>query len=214
VGRCEPACLGARLARYLLRDYDERQGAIRGLRRERSDRLRSADVDGPRSAVPGNRTQGRGKAGRSRSLTKATGAEARRSDRPAYSPDAVRQGGPFGRLVYEPSPHLRLRPRIRVRHRRPVQVDVSRHNPPGLVNAGPTPRAQPVPRPLVARKLGRLLPLTAPGAGLFLQSRFSRFFSPKPGAGSSALALSKNRPCSRSRRLMSSPRDRLRLRDR
>ena len=102
VGACEPACLGARLARDLLRDHGERQGAVCGLRRERSDRLRSADLVAPRSAVPGDGTQDRGKAGGSRSVTKAAGAEARGSDRPATTrPDTVRQGGPFGRLVYE-----------------------------------------------------------------------------------------------------------------
>ena len=42
VGSRDPARLGAWLARNLLRDHDERQGAIRGLRRQRSTRLRTA----------------------------------------------------------------------------------------------------------------------------------------------------------------------------
>ena len=94
VGGCEPACLGARLARDFLRDHGERRGAVCGLRRERCDRLRRADVVDPRSAVPGDGIQDRGKAGGSRSVTKAAGAEARGSDRRATTrPDAVRQGG-------------------------------------------------------------------------------------------------------------------------
>ena len=67
---------------------------------------------------------------------------------------------------------LRLRPRIRVQLPHPVQVDPPRHNPTRPVHAGPTPRTQPVPRPLVARKLGRLLRLTAPSAGLFVHRGF------------------------------------------
>jgi hypothetical protein len=39
-------------------------------------------------------------------VTKATGAEARRSDRPAYSPRRGKTRRPFGRLVY--SPHRTL----------------------------------------------------------------------------------------------------------
>ena len=65
------------------------EGAVRGLRRERSARIRTADLVAPRSAVPGDGSQGRGKAGRSRSVTKRQG-----QGRPlATRPDAVRQGG-------------------------------------------------------------------------------------------------------------------------
>ena len=65
--------LGTRLARDLLRDHGERQGAVRGLRRERRARIRTADLVAPRSAVPGDGSQGRGKAGRTRSVTKGAG---------------------------------------------------------------------------------------------------------------------------------------------
>ena len=47
VGNRDPARLGAWLARNLLRDHDERQGAICGLRRQRSARLRTADLAPP-----------------------------------------------------------------------------------------------------------------------------------------------------------------------
>ena len=73
VGACKPAPLGARLARDLLRDHGERQGAVCGLRRERRDRLRTAHLVAPRSAVAGAGTQDRGKAGRSRSVTREAG---------------------------------------------------------------------------------------------------------------------------------------------
>ena len=95
VGACKPARLGARLARDLLRDHGERQGAVRGLRRERSARIRTADLVAPRSAVPGDGSQGRGKAGRSRSVTKGAGA-----GRPgSYSARRGKTRRPFGRLV-------------------------------------------------------------------------------------------------------------------
>jgi hypothetical protein len=47
VGSRDPARVGAWLARNLLRDHDERQGAIRGLRRQRSARLWTADLAPP-----------------------------------------------------------------------------------------------------------------------------------------------------------------------
>src|SRR6266508_1261719 len=52
VGCCEPACLGARLACDLVRDHDERQGAICGLRRQRTDRLRTIDLACARIPIP------------------------------------------------------------------------------------------------------------------------------------------------------------------
>ena len=81
------------------------------------------------------------------------------------------------------SPHLRLQPRIRVQLPHPVHVHVQQQNQARLVMAGPTPRAQSVPRSIAARQLGRLRRLTALRTGLFLHRGFLGFSPENLGAG-------------------------------
>ena len=52
VGGRKPTSVGTWLARDLLRDHQKRSGPVHELRRERSARLRAADVAPPRSVVP------------------------------------------------------------------------------------------------------------------------------------------------------------------
>jgi hypothetical protein len=86
---------------------------------------------------------------------------------PRCSPPLGRSRSTSSRVAHAwPSAHLRLRPRVRVRYRRPVQVDVSPDHPTGFVVARPTPGTQPVAGSLVTRELGRLLRLAALRAGL------------------------------------------------
>ena len=55
VGSRESAGLGAGLVRDHVRDHEERQGALRSLRRQRSTRLRAADLASPDVLVPAQR---------------------------------------------------------------------------------------------------------------------------------------------------------------
>ena len=53
VGSRDPSGLGARLARHVVRDLDQRRGAVHELRGGRGARLRPSHVGRPRAAVPG-----------------------------------------------------------------------------------------------------------------------------------------------------------------